>query len=109
MIEFMLAFIVLVAVVLAMSVGVLNGRKPISGSCGGLNNLGADGVCELCGGRPEACDDLDQNGDPNMDLSFEGNRNEHRHKDSGNNLKESEMEDKTCGRGISAVYYDAGS
>ena len=43
----MLSFILILAVVLAMSIGVLNGRKPISGSCGGLNN----GRCELCSGN----------------------------------------------------------
>lgn len=41
---FSFAFILLV--IGAMSVGVLNGRKAISGSCGGLNN----GGCELCSG-----------------------------------------------------------
>ena len=42
-----LSFILILAVILAMSIGVLNGRKPISGSCGGLNN----GRCELCSGK----------------------------------------------------------
>lgn len=39
-------FAVLLAVIAAMSIGVLNGRRPISGSCGGLNG----GRCELCSG-----------------------------------------------------------
>lgn len=57
MIEFILTFIFLVLVVLAMSIGVLRGRKPIKGTCGGLNN--ASGVCDLCGGQPENCDKAD--------------------------------------------------
>ncbi|MDH3532851.1 MAG: ApbE family protein, partial [Gammaproteobacteria bacterium] len=35
------------AVIAAMSVGVMAGRKPIKGSCGGLNG----GGCELCSGE----------------------------------------------------------
>lgn len=42
----LISFLVLLAVIAAMSIGVIYGRKPISGSCGGLNN----GMCELCGG-----------------------------------------------------------
>jgi hypothetical protein len=41
------AFVIMLAVIAAMSVGVANGRKPISGSCGGLNG----GRCELCSGN----------------------------------------------------------
>ncbi len=43
---FLISFVVIVAVVAAMSLGVMNGRAPISGSCGGLNG----GRCELCSG-----------------------------------------------------------
>ena len=42
-----LTFVIILGAILAMSVGVLNGRKAISGSCGGLNN----GRCELCSGQ----------------------------------------------------------
>jgi len=52
----LLAFILMVIVVGAMAVGVAMGRKPISGSCGGLAQLGIDGECEICGGNPNACD-----------------------------------------------------
>ena len=41
-----LTFAVLLAVIAAMAIGVIHGRKPISGSCGGLNG----GRCELCSG-----------------------------------------------------------
>ena len=44
---FLISFAVIAAAVAAMSLGVMNGRAPISGSCGGLNG----GRCELCTGR----------------------------------------------------------
>ncbi|MGB5353092.1 MAG: (Na+)-NQR maturation NqrM [Woeseia sp.] len=43
----LLSFIVMIAVIAAMAIGVMAGRKPIKGSCGGLNGAG----CELCGGE----------------------------------------------------------
>jgi hypothetical protein len=43
----LITFAVLLAVIAGMAIGVMNGRKPISGSCGGLNG----GRCELCTGR----------------------------------------------------------
>ncbi|MDJ0758210.1 MAG: hypothetical protein QNJ19_02385 [Woeseiaceae bacterium] len=44
-----ISFIVMLVVIAGMSIGVLNGRKAISGSCGGLNG----GKCELCSGRDQ--------------------------------------------------------
>lgn len=43
----LLSFIIVIAVVGAMGIGVLAGREPIKGSCGGLNGTG----CELCSGK----------------------------------------------------------
>jgi len=49
---FLLAFLVFIAAIASMAIGVLQGRRPISGSCGGLNG----GRCELCSGlRRESC------------------------------------------------------
>ena len=45
----LLSFTVILLVILGMSVGVMNGRRAISGSCGGLNG----GGCELCSGKGE--------------------------------------------------------
>lgn len=42
-----LSFVVLLLVIAGMSIGVMNGRRAISGSCGGLNS----GGCELCSGN----------------------------------------------------------
>jgi hypothetical protein len=41
-----LSVLLMLILILGMSIGVLNGRRPIKGSCGGLNG----GSCELCGG-----------------------------------------------------------
>jgi len=41
------SFVVILLAIAGMSVGVLNGRRAISGSCGGLNG----GRCELCSGN----------------------------------------------------------
>ncbi len=43
----LLSFLVVLIAVAAMSIGVISGRAPIRGSCGGLNGRG----CELCSGR----------------------------------------------------------
>ncbi|MDJ0701163.1 MAG: hypothetical protein QNJ07_15045 [Woeseiaceae bacterium] len=43
----LLTFAVMLAVIGGMAIGVMNGRAPISGSCGGLNG----GKCELCSGK----------------------------------------------------------
>ena len=50
-----LTFVLMLALVAAMAVGVINGRKPISGSCGGLRNLGIDVECEICRGDTSRC------------------------------------------------------
>ena len=39
-----------------MSIGVIMGRKPIAGSCGGIKAMGEGAVCEICGGDPNRCD-----------------------------------------------------
>ncbi len=52
-----LTFVVLGAVILAMSVGVLLGGKPIKGSCGGMGAMGVETVCDICGGNPSKCDE----------------------------------------------------
>lgn len=46
-ITLILAFLVISIVIAAMSIGVIAGRAPIKGSCGGLNGRG----CELCSGN----------------------------------------------------------
>ncbi len=47
------SFVVIGTVIGAMAIGVMAGREPIKGSCGGLNGEG----CELCGGDRNRCQD----------------------------------------------------
>jgi hypothetical protein len=56
MMVFVLTFVVMVGFILAMSVGVLMGRKPIAGSCGGMAALGMETECDICRGNPEICE-----------------------------------------------------
>jgi hypothetical protein len=56
---FILSFVVVVLLFVAMSIGVLLGRSPIKGSCGGMSALGLDTECDICGGNPAQCDNND--------------------------------------------------
>jgi len=49
---FLVSLVVMLLVVAAMAIGVMNGRAPISGSCGGV---GPGGKCGLCSGDVSAC------------------------------------------------------
>ncbi len=53
LITFGLSFGVIALVIGGMAIGVMAGREPIKGSCGGLNA----GGCELCGGDQNRCRD----------------------------------------------------
>ena len=57
---FLLAFVGLLIITTIMAVGVIMGRQPISGSCGGVGAaLGEDDyVCDLCGGDEAKCEEL---------------------------------------------------
>ena len=59
MLTFVMSLAVLLAIVTAMAVGVIMGRKPIAGSCGGVGAaLGEkDYVCDICGGDPDKCEE----------------------------------------------------
>ena len=40
-----------------MAIGVMMGRRPISGSCGGIGRVnGENGECAICGGDPIKCE-----------------------------------------------------
>ncbi len=47
LITLLLSFVIIALAVSAMAIGVIAGRSPIKGSCGGLNG----GGCELCSGN----------------------------------------------------------
>lgn len=51
---FFLSFGLLLFSILALSIGVLMGRKPLAGSCGGLGKIfGKNGDCQFCEKRDE--------------------------------------------------------
>lgn len=57
MTTFVVSMAAILLFIVLMAVGVMAGREPIKGSCGGLNKLGLrDGDCPVCGGNPAKCD-----------------------------------------------------
>ena len=60
---FLIVFAVMALVVLGMSAGVLAGRAPIAGSCGGIANLGIEKQCSICGGVRGKCDEVNASSD----------------------------------------------
>jgi len=52
---FIISVLVIASVMAAMALGVMAGRSPIKGSCGGLGALGSAGPCEICGGDTQRC------------------------------------------------------
>lgn len=46
----LISFAVFILVITGMSVGVIFGKKPLKGSCGGLSSLGLKKDCPVCGG-----------------------------------------------------------
>jgi len=59
---FLISAVVIGLVIAAMAVGVMAGRDPIKGSCGGMGSLGIDTACEICGGDPKRCDEETRDG-----------------------------------------------
>jgi uncharacterized protein len=56
MMTFVLALVIFMLIMAVMAVGVMFGRPPIKGSCGGLGAIGIDQECEICGGNPQRCE-----------------------------------------------------
>ncbi|AJQ95308.1 (Na+)-NQR maturation NqrM [Gynuella sunshinyii] len=54
---FIVVFFAMVIFTALMAVGVMMGRKPITGSCGGMAALGMDVACDICGGDKSICED----------------------------------------------------
>ena len=69
-----LAFLFMAAMVSAMAIGVIMGRKPISGSCGGMKALGMDVECEICGGNPALCETTKDASGPDTDAESAAKR-----------------------------------
>ncbi|GMU46324.1 MAG: (Na+)-NQR maturation NqrM [Pseudomonadales bacterium] len=64
MLEFVLALALFLLLVGAMSIGVLLGRKPLTGSCGGMAALGMKLGCEICGGDVRKCESYEGGAPP---------------------------------------------
>lgn len=60
---FLITVLVIGLVIAGMAVGVIMGRGPIKGSCGGMGALGIDTACDLCGGDPRRCDEETRDGE----------------------------------------------
>lgn len=57
MVMALVTFVFMLIVVSVMAVGVILGRKPIQGSCGGMSALGMETACDICGGDQTKCDE----------------------------------------------------
>lgn len=72
--------LVMLFVAFALSISALAGRKPVSGSCGGVGKALGDPnyVCELCGGDEAKC--AEEKAKPtkalaaNSDLSYDASK-----------------------------------
>ncbi len=53
-------FLVFLLVVAGMAIGVMMGRKPIAGSCGGIASLGIEKECSICGGDMTKCEEANK-------------------------------------------------
>jgi hypothetical protein len=60
---FLISAVIIGIVIAGMAIGVMAGRPPIKGSCGGMGALGIDTACEICGGDPKRCDEETRDGD----------------------------------------------
>jgi hypothetical protein len=72
----LIVFLVMLLVVFGMSIGVIMGRKPIAGSCGGIANLGIEKECSICGGNREKCEEVNEQASQGTraDLAYDATR-----------------------------------
>lgn len=63
MTTFIITLLVFALVLAIMAVGVIMGREPIKGSCGGMGALGINQACDICGGDPQRCDEETRDGE----------------------------------------------
>ena len=72
---FLVVFLAMILVVGMMAVGVIMGRKPIAGSCGGIANLGIEKECSICGGSREKCEEVNRAPEqPAADLAYDATK-----------------------------------
>ncbi len=51
------SLVLMLVIVAVMAIGVIFGREPIKGSCGGIGAVGIDAACEICGGDVKKCEE----------------------------------------------------
>ena len=72
---FLLVLLIVGLLMAAMSVGVIFGRKPITGTCGGLGAAGITGPCEICGGDTSKCEENSAGSEGDSgDLAYDATR-----------------------------------
>ncbi|MGS2716793.1 (Na+)-NQR maturation NqrM [Eionea flava] len=76
MLTFLLGFILLSLVIAGMAIGVIMGRRPITGSCGGIGAaLGEkDYTCDICGDDPAKCEEVSAGDSKTMNLSYDATK-----------------------------------
>ena len=52
-----LSVVIALLVFAGMAVGLMFGRQPIKGSCGGMSAMAGGGSCSVCGDDPAKCPD----------------------------------------------------
>lgn len=76
---FLLVLFIVGILIAGMSIGVMFGRKPISGTCGGIGALGISQSCDICGGNTQKCEDSrseSEASDSGKDLGYDASRTE---------------------------------
>jgi hypothetical protein len=71
---FLLVLSIVIVLMVGMCVGIIFGRKPISGTCGGIGALGMGTACDICGGNTQKCEEESQRragGADTADLSYD--------------------------------------
>jgi len=53
---FFVSLTAIVLMILFMAIGVLMGKEPLKGTCGGLNRFTGDKECPVCGGDTTKCE-----------------------------------------------------
>lgn len=76
----LVTFVVMLLVVLGMAAGVIAGRKPLAGSCGGIASLGIEKECSICGGDRQKCEEVnaEKAAQDGSDLAYDATREERR-------------------------------
>lgn len=75
----LVTLLVMLLVVAGMAIGVMFGRKPLTGSCGGVGKALAeeDYVCDICGGDESKCEEKQQDtGKTEKSLAYEVSPNQ---------------------------------